>query len=105
MKYPGTYRMAYPVICSITGDCRKAQESKENANIEGTRGSERPSRKEERIAGEHRSYYQTGLAKDDEEKNQVGPYAVILDNDSKVLVQVHKDVEECLYHFHSRYFT
>lgn len=93
--------MPYPVIRRIPGDCREAKKAKENAYIQGTRGGKRPGSKEERIPGQYRRNYEPGLAKDDEEKDQVGPYSVIMYNNGKVFVQMHKDIEECLYQFHT----
>ena|SRR5512139_3152351 len=93
--------MSYPVISRVAGYCCEAENKKEDAHVQSTRGGERPSGKEEGISGEYWCYYQPGLTKDDKEEDKIGPDAIILDDDSEMSVQVNKDIEECLDQFHT----
>jgi hypothetical protein len=54
------------------------------------------SRKKERISGQKRSHYKTGLHEDDEEQDCISPDAVVADDLTQILVQVKDEIDQGL---------
>ena len=59
-------------------------------------GAEGAGSKKERVPGQEGRHDETGFRKDDQEKNGIGPYAILAGDLDQVNIDMHNEIDECL---------
>ena len=100
LKDPRPHVVADSVVDGISQNRGDAETNEDVLYPQGPHRREVAYGEEERVAGENGSDHEPCLAEDYEEEYRVGVYAVVLDDDVQVAVQVQEYVYERLYEFH-----
>ena len=94
------HQVSNPVIHRVACHSGETEEPEQPDRIQSTTGCKSPGGKQKRISRKDREDHQPGFTKDDDKQDPISPQAVISNNNTQMLIEMQKKIDQGGYPFH-----